>query len=1032
MLPAGSVRDTVAQTAGSPRIGPVFRGPSPARIICAVAAIVAAHAGARAQSTGLHPDEVVYRPSYSYTIENGLPQNSVNALAQARDGALWIATYGGLARHTGADFQTWSLRDTPQLRSNFLCSLLVDRSDRLWIGSAEASVACMDGRTVRGYGIADGVPHGRIGALCELADGTILAGGETGIARFDGARFVPLLAAGAEQPRVVRSLLEHAGALWCAGNDGVWRVRDGTALRTGYADGVEYQSASYLGVHPDRGLWARTGRGLALVRDDSLVHLAHQGAEPAQYMVAAAAVNKDGGLLLATGESVVVARLEDSVAMHTPTMLQQMDGASILLDRESNLWIGSRTRGLAKLVRSFMLPIEQKSLRLPPGQLLFCAAGRDRAWIASSEGRRVLQLDLATLQVMDAAPEQPAAGRVQGLLRARDGALWILRDGSLQVQRESGLTTIEASCGGYTAPLFEDDDGDIWIGGRGKVLRVHADALETLVPPAGLPQDAEVASIAQDALGRMWFGSSSGLLLLEGDRWSCFGADAGFGGGIVRSLLPRADGSLWAGVYGGGMVRWKDGRTVVVAREHGLYDDFISRIEAADDGHLWLNSNRGVFRVRASDLDAVADGKLDAVACLAAQTGEGNGIGGVALASGRMLFATVRGLAIVDPSRVVAAAPPPGVELRTLSADGVVLAPAAHCAIPPGPRELVFHFAGVSLTEPQALRYRYRLSGFDPGWRTAGTEALARYTNVPPGNYRFEVFARSYDGAWSSAPAAMELELEPYAHETAWFRAAAALAVAGAAWGAFRVRSSQARRRQAELQREVDLRRDAEDSLRGLTGRLIRAQEEERLRIARELHDHLGQRLALLGVGIDMLERGERAKAEEGVAGELRELSGAVKSIASDVHGLSVQLHSTQLDKLGLRAALRSLCKEVSHQHELAVEYESEGDAAEPGGEAGLGLYRIAQESLRNAIRHGDASSVQVRLRLVEAGTELVVSDDGCGFDARAADAADGLGLRGMHERMRLLGGKLELDSAPGRGTRISASVPRTRERTDT
>lgn len=221
---------------------------------------------------------------------------------------------------------------------------------------------------------------------------------------------------------------------------------------------------------------------------------------------------------------------------------------------------------------------------------------------------------------------------------------------------------------------------------------------------------------------------------------------------------------------------------------------------------------------------------------------------------------------------------------------------------------------------------------------------------------------------------------------------------------------------------ETDLRASRRD-LQALTGRLLEAQEAERRRIARELHDDINQSLALLAVELDLLGRappGSNGRTAEQLAG----LSARVKEVSSAVHDLSHQLHPSKLEHLGLLAAVRGLCGELNAHHGLDVRF---ADRDLPGGippATALCLYRIAQEALRNVARHSGTTRATVELDGTAAGIRLRVSDHGAGFDPAAVGATGGLGLVSMRERLAAVGGEIAIDSRPGGGTRIDAHVP--------
>jgi signal transduction histidine kinase len=220
---------------------------------------------------------------------------------------------------------------------------------------------------------------------------------------------------------------------------------------------------------------------------------------------------------------------------------------------------------------------------------------------------------------------------------------------------------------------------------------------------------------------------------------------------------------------------------------------------------------------------------------------------------------------------------------------------------------------------------------------------------------------------------------------------------------------------------EGDLRQ-SQNELRELTGRLLLAQETERRRIARELHDDLNQSLAILAVELDMLSQKPPESAVV-VQERVQKLSAQIKQLSSSVHDLSHQLHPAKLEQLGLVAALRSLCKELTNSHGLPIAFEHREIAERLPDDTALCLYRITQESLQNVIKHSAAHHALVELTGDAGSIRLRVVDDGKGFDTLLLDGRAGLGLISMRERLRLVRGQIDIDSGPAAGTRIDVRV---------
>ena len=222
---------------------------------------------------------------------------------------------------------------------------------------------------------------------------------------------------------------------------------------------------------------------------------------------------------------------------------------------------------------------------------------------------------------------------------------------------------------------------------------------------------------------------------------------------------------------------------------------------------------------------------------------------------------------------------------------------------------------------------------------------------------------------------------------------------------------------------DITDRKTSEESLHALTGRLITAQEEERARIARELHDDFSQRLALLGIGLGQLWK-KLSPNEVEQRENVQEMLRGTKEMSSDLHSLSHQLHSSKLEHVGLVPALHGLCKEISEKYKIEVHFSESEGAVDVPKDVALCMFRVAQESLVNIVKHSGAREAQVQLSANAIGISLRISDHGRGFDPAMKTPAAGIGLIGMSERLRLVGGRLLVKSETGRGTEILAEAP--------
>jgi signal transduction histidine kinase len=213
------------------------------------------------------------------------------------------------------------------------------------------------------------------------------------------------------------------------------------------------------------------------------------------------------------------------------------------------------------------------------------------------------------------------------------------------------------------------------------------------------------------------------------------------------------------------------------------------------------------------------------------------------------------------------------------------------------------------------------------------------------------------------------------------------------------------------------------EALLELGGRLVNLQEEERSRIARELHDDVCQRLALIATELQFAAESFPESGPQ-LTEKVCEVFGRLKELSSDIHDLSYRLHPRSLERLGLTDAIRSLCSEIGQRRKIQLVFEDRDMPDSIGVDAALCLYRVAQESLRNVVKHSRAQSAEVGLCGEQGEIRLTVTDSGTGYDPDQVRERNGLGVISMRERLRALGGRLSIQTAPGEGTRVEAVVP--------
>jgi signal transduction histidine kinase len=392
-------------------------------------------------------------------------------------------------------------------------------------------------------------------------------------------------------------------------------------------------------------------------------------------------------------------------------------------------------------------------------------------------------------------------------------------------------------------------------------------------------------------------------------------------------------------------------------------------------------------------------------------TSEGVGatLAGWTMQDGSLWFPTTRGIVSIDPGRRDTEPPRVSIEGATIDRTPIVLD--GPIRVRPGQENLEIRYTGLSWSRPHATRFRFRLNGLDHGWIDAADRRTAYYSHLPPGAYAFTVIADNGEGVWSPAGATLAVVVLPRFHQTWWFRGIAGfglVALVGLSW---RYRGRQMRR--------------AQDAQRAFSRQLIASQEAERQRIAAELHDSLGQNLLVVK------NRALLAALSHAADGDTRrqfdEISATVAESLDEVRAISYNLRPHHLDQLGLTTTIRAMIDRVTSSAGIAVTGALDDvDGVFPPADE-ITIYRIVQESLNNVVKHSGARDARVVVRSHEDHVTITIHDSGCGFNHSSLQAGrsipGGFGLKGLAERVQMLGGTCAIDSSPGRGTTIAVRL---------
>jgi ligand-binding sensor domain-containing protein/signal transduction histidine kinase len=957
----------------------------------------------------------------SWVMENGLPQNSVHALLQTRDGYLWLGTEAGLVRFDGNGFADFDRNSTPALPSGDIRCLLEASDGSLWVGTSDGLARWKDG-TVTAFTTANGLPSNAIRALAMSANGVVWVWTDLGLAQLDqtdGDRFVDATSSsGLPGGALVAVTTDGQGELWATTPDSANRYmtrwsqpepqsklqpffpRDGFVLIQKLLHGVAVASKSTAVVLAGDRVDARFAVGKELPGTRIQVILKdRQGA---------LWIGTNGGLTRWADNKLQKLPVTDSLA--SASIL------SLLEDREGNLWVGTETGGLHILRDARFRHIGTREGLSSDATTTVVEDGAGTLWVGTAD---------SGLNAMRTAPDGSFATRnytvrdgllsnvILSLAAAPNGDLWVGSPDGLNLIRRGrvdSFTSADGLADDFVRSLLVDADGSLWIGTRrGLTHWLNAPSgrhMETYTQATGLGSDL-VGSLARDSHGNLWVATLAGLSRLQGGKIGNYTTANGLSSNVVTALLTRA-GTLLVGTQDHGWSLW-NGEKFSAAKANGLNDTSIHAILDDANNHLWFATAKGIARcdcrMTADCANWIEFGPSDGLR--SRETATNSHPSAWRSRDGHLWFATPKGLVEVDPVHFPVNTVPPPVVVERFSVDDVdhpLRGADSSLRVAAGHSHFQIDYAGLSFVAPQKVRYRYMLEGFDRGWTEAGSRRVAYYTNIPPGRYTFRVQAANNDGLWNAQGAALQFELRPHFYQTVWFYILLAATAAGLVV--------------LFLKRRLLV---AEREFKAVLG--------ERNRIAREIHDTLAQGYVGISVQLEVLSELLRHNKVEAASRQLDTARNYVREGLADARQSIWALRSHDTSEKTLPVILRRVTEQADgHGIETSFSIYGAYRPMPPGTEREF--LRVAQEAIHNVKKHAGAKHLCVRLDYGPTEIALEVRDDGCGFAVNdGIETAPGhYGLTGMRERAASIGGTLEVTSEPGTGTSVRLHAPEPKE----
>ncbi len=952
----------------------------------------------------------------TFTALDGQP-GYANAVAQTPDGMLWVGGPTGLTRFDGARFVHYPAPEDEPLPSTHITTLHVTPDGGLWIGYRFGGATLLKSGHGTHFAEREGFPSNAVVAFAQDRSGSVWVATRSTLARLDGNRWVA-----DAQLTNIKSLLafviDRSGTQWVATPEALLARPAGQGrffevLRRPFAEWPR----TVIAEAPDGKIWAATLHDLIRVdraapsQGGTVVSL-HGFAGKTLLPIA---FDRGGDLWAASFGSVLRVRHRDLMREESlgDVEVEVLSRASrpvdtyvtsmILEDREGNVWVGGEAR-LDRFSRGRVVPT-------PVGCIAAGAAGpAGSMWVAC-------RLEPATSQFQDGV-----------LVRRQATAVF--------------------------SAAYREPDGTVWFGGPNVLAHIENGLfVETPLPPQA--RDADVQAIARDGDGALWVSvDRRGLFVLKGGAWSEYGGLAALPRGYVSVMTAQKDGPLWIGYTGSRVARVAHGVVRVFGPTSGLDvgtvlsisakagelwvggelglarldgDRFVSMrhpdgaafrgtsgILPTQDGDLWLNGDDGISHIERREIDrAIGDPSRR----MAAETFDRlDGLPGTAVrfrplpsaiedTDGRMWFMTNAGMVSIDSKEIVRNTEPPPVTIWTLASGDVRYRNMGETLrLPLHTANLQIEYGAGSLTLPERVRFRYRLVGIDRDWQDVGTRREAFYTNLSPGQYRFQVIACNNDGVWNLEGASISFMIPPPYYQTAWFYLLCALACFGFVFAVYALRV-----RQVSAQ---------------IRGRL-EARLGERERIARELHDTLLQ--GMQGLILRFQAATDRIPANEPARRLMEQSLDRADRLLGESRDKVKDLRPATNQGVSLEEALAAEGAQFDQLASARFRVSVEGASRSLHPIVREEGFLIGREAIANAFAHARSDHVEVEITYGDHALLLRIRDDGQGVGSAVLDSGGKpghFGVLGMRERAMKLGASFDLWSKPGAGTEVVVRIP--------
>jgi ligand-binding sensor domain-containing protein/signal transduction histidine kinase len=951
----------------------------------------------RANEPALSPKNFV---STTFTVEDGLPDSTINTIFQTDNGLLWVGTGSGLATFDGHTFMRVELRIPGGPPPSSVNSLVQGADGSLWVGS-DAGVVRLPHRELNDpyLGLSTAYRLGvqksdEVLVLSKTSDGTIWAGTNHGLYRFDGSQFVPVLTSiYVSRIKQLRNghlmLITGVGMIEYGGSPLIHPIHAGASI--GVVDNAIFD------VYEDKNgtLWYCTSAGARTPSGNGFRKFSPE--QPATTATYRETTDANGGPWLATGiglYKIVDGQLETPAPMVIPR--------SFFIGKHGDLWIGTDGSGLVHLQRRTIQMFTIADGLTNSNVMTVLAAHDGRLWVGNNCG----------LEVYDGSKFTPFAEKdgllnscVWSLAEDHDKNLWIgtyggglfrYRDGTFtQFTQEQGLASR------IVFKIITAQDGSLWIATPDGLSHMTKGAFRNYTITDGLSSN-HVLDVHQDRAGAIWVSTQGGINRLESGHFVSIHSD--FEGALARHFIEDRERRLYTTDASSGVDRIKDGKLV-----HEELPMSLSEMVETADHNLWFSGRGGLVRVEENELanhtgssrplNYQSFGRADGLSSI--QAGDGSP-DITATADGRLWVATVDGLAVIDPKSLPQTVNLPNVFVVGDSVDGKRSRIEDQLLLSPGIHHVEMTLAAVDLATPEKVRLQYKLEGVDTHWLDGTASRTIVYTNLPIGSHRLFVRATNSAGFWTDGRVVYTVVQRPYFYQTKLFEILAATLILFLLICGYLLRMNYVIRQ---------------------TRRIMEARQIERQAIAMELHDTFLQGVQGLILFFRTATRQLPYKQRKPFEDALHRSEPVLLEGRSLLKRLTTPTHSV----VTLEEAFAELGADLRPLSPAEFSVVVDGHEKKLNPIVQEELFKLGREAVFNSFKHAHAKKIKVFLSFGSSELLLRFSDDGAGIDSeilRVGNLPGHYGLPGMKERAASVGGRFKISSNRGLGTVVEVQIP--------